>query len=409
MSEPRPMIANELVDTARFRQGLPDAPYASGRGDNRSVALPATKNRPGQNDPTRRSFWLRSFFSLRAQLVFAYSILLALVALIAALLIYMQPSRYYVALVAAVVVVVGSILAYVCTTLLLRPLGRVIDASQAIALGDLEQRDRLILHQPPQDDIDRLAGSLNEMVTRLEKAEELQHVSEQSFRQFFSDASHQLRTPLTSIRGFTEILIRGAIDDMKTREHVLLRLKSESERMTLLINDLLTLARLSDGYPLKLQYADLIELATEAIEQTRRRANDERVISLEIATGERLGVQVDCARIKQVLFILLDNALKYGRQAPEGKITFSLDKQANKAVLRISDNGEGILQEDLEHIFESFYRGRQRRSPNQNSIAGTGLGLTIAHSIVQAHNGSISATSEPGKGTQFVVVLPCVE
>jgi two-component system OmpR family sensor kinase len=324
------------------------------------------------------------------------------------LLTYMQPSRIYMLLVVIGTVLVGLLLAYLFTTWLLRPLWRVIDASQAIAVGDLAQRERLVLHKPPQDDIDRLAGSLNEMVTRLEKAEELQKASEQRFKRFFSDASHQLRTPLTSIRGFTEILMRGAIDDPKTRQHVLERMKSESERMTNLINDLLTLARLDDGYSLKLQYTDLIELATEAINQAKKRARDERKILFELKTEQRLGALVDCERIKQLLFILLDNALKHGRSAPDGLVTLLLDRQGEQAVIRVIDNGDGIDQEDLKHIFDTFYRGRHPHVSDGAKV-GTGLGLAVASTIVEAHHGKISVVSEPGKGTEFEVLLPCVE
>jgi signal transduction histidine kinase len=371
--------------------------------ESEQTRLPLVSNGHNNTPP-----WLRPFFSLRAQLLFAFCVLLLLVVLTSSLLTYMHAQRLYIVAVAAAVVLAGSLLAYIFTTWLLRPLWRVIDASQAIAVGDLAQRERLVLHKPPQDDIDRLAGSLNEMVTRLEKAEELQKASEQRFKRFFSDASHQLRTPLTSIRGFTEILMRGAIDDPKTRQHVLERMKSESERMTNLINDLLTLARLDDGYPLKLQYADLIELATGAINQARKRVNDERKIVFELKTEKRLGALVDCERIKQLLFILLDNALKHGRSAPDGLVTLRLDRQGDQAVIRVMDNGEGINQEDLKHIFESFYRGRHPHLSDGAKI-GTGLGLAVAHTIVEAHHGKISVVSEPGKGAEFEVMLPCVE
>jgi two-component system OmpR family sensor kinase len=352
--------------------------------------------------------WLRPFFSLRAQFLLAFYVILLPTVFSSTLLTYMQPSRIYMLLVVIGTVLVGLLLAYLFTTWLLRPLWRVIDASQAIAVGDLAQRERLVLHKPPQDDIDRLAGSLNEMVTRLEKAEELQKASEQRFKRFFSDASHQLRTPLTSIRGFTEILMRGAIDDPKTRQHVLERMKSESERMTNLINDLLTLARLDDGYSLKLQYTDLIELATEAINQAKKRARDERKILFELKTEQRLGALVDCERIKQLLFILLDNALKHGRSAPDGLVTLLLDRQGEQAVIRVIDNGDGIDQEDLKHIFDTFYRGRHPHVSDGAKV-GTGLGLAVASTIVEAHHGKISVVSEPGKGTEFEVLLPCVE
>jgi len=305
------------------------------------------------------------------------------------------------------VVMLGAVLTWAATAILLRPLWRVTDAAQAIAIGDLEQRGRLPLRLPPQDEIDRLAGSLNEMATKLEHAQEMQSASEERFRRFFSDASHQLRTPLTSIRGFTELLMRGAKDDAEMSERILSRMKHENERMTNLINDLLTLARLDDKHPLKLKYTDLIEIAIESIEQTRARANDDRRISLDIGINARLGLQADRERIKQLLFILLDNALKHGRPAPEGMITLKLDKQDRQVIILVKDNGEGIAPEDLGHIFEAFYRGRHH-SPATSSV-GAGLGLAIASAIVHIHHGMITACSSAESGTEFKVTLPCAD
>jgi signal transduction histidine kinase len=374
------------------------------------TAVSLNQNNRRNQEP--RSPWLRPFFSLRAQLLFAYSLILATIILAASLLEYMQLSRLYIVLVVAIMVLVGFILSYLLTTWLLRPLWRVVDASQAIAAGDLAQRERLVPHQPPQDDIDRLAGSLDIMVSQLERAERLQYASEQRFKQFFSDASHQLRTPLTSIRGFTEILMRGAINDSNSRQHVLERIKSESERMTRLINDLLTLSRLDNSHPPRRQYIDMIELANEAIAQAIARTRDDRTIRLELVTMERLGLKADEEQIKQLLFILIDNALKHGRQTPDGEVILRLDKQSEQIVIKVIDNGEGIDQGDLQHIFESFYRGRPRhmadssKNNNKSSTGGAGLGLTIAQAIVRAHSGSISAYSEPGKGTAITILFP---
>ncbi len=355
--------------------------------------------------------WLRPFFSLRAQLTFACFLIISAVAIIGSILDYQSMSLTYLGFVIIGTIVVGTLLAFAFISLLLRPLWRVTDAAQAIALGDLKQRERLPLRLPPQDEIDRLAGSLNEMVTRLERAEEMQLMSEQRFRRFFSDASHQLRTPLTSLRGFTEVLARGAKDDPETAQRVLKMMKSEAERMTNLINDLLTLARLDDSRPIKMEYVDLLALAAEEIEKTRLRSKDARTISLSIMTEKRLGLQGEAERIRQLLFILLDNALKYGHTSIEGVITVQLDRQNGHAIVRVIDNGEGIAQDDLARIFDAFYRGQHKKSASSNgtSSVGTGLGLTIAVAIVRAHHGTISVYSEPGKGTTFSLKLPCID
>jgi two-component system, OmpR family, sensor kinase len=368
--------------------------------------LLTTEGGSGRNAPP----WLRPFFSLRVQLLFAYCLVLIMAVILVYMLTYQQTSSLYIGLVTLGIVAICSLLIFFFTTILLRPLWRVTDAAQAIAVGDLKQRERLPLRLPPQDEIDRLAGSINEMVTRLEHAEEMQRTSEQRFQRFFSDASHQLRTPLTSIRGFTEVLIRGAKDDPETALRVLKRMKSESERMTYLINDLLTLSRLDEHSALKMQYVNLTELATESTEQAKKRVNDGRTLTLSITTQENLGLQGDRERLKQLLFVLLDNALKHGRSGPEGIITMQIDRRDNQAIIHVIDNGNGITKEDQAHIFDSFYRGRQP-SPGLNgtTIVGTGLGLTIAAAIVRAHQGTISVKSEPGKGTEFTLALPCID
>lgn len=351
--------------------------------------------------------WLRPFLSLRIQLTIGYGLLLLFVILMLLAAFSQHFSMFLLEVFVFALLVLGTLLAFGLTSLLLRPLLRTTDAAQAIALGDLKQRDRLPLRMPPQDEIDRLAGSLDAMAVRLEHAEEAQNQSEQRFSRFFSDASHQLRTPLTSIRGFTEILLRGVNrDDPEATQHALYRMKSEAERMTRLINDLLTLARLDDTRLLKTQYTDLVELAEERIAQVKTQANDGRAITLVVNADAGLGVQADRERLKQLLFILLDNALKYGRPAPDGIITLQLEQRNGHAIIRVIDNGEGISEEDLHHIFDAFYRGHHRQAVI--SSTGSGLGLAIAERIVRVHNGTIAATSTVQEGTVFTVTLPSV-
>jgi signal transduction histidine kinase len=374
------------------------------QGDRLSQPLVVPLREP---ESRKAPYWLRPFLSLRVQLTLIFSLILILVMSCSTILLNRQNPPFPSAIVIIGGVAIGTALAYVFIRLLLRPLWQVTDAAQAIASGDLEQRERLPIRLPPQDEIDRLAGSLDEMVTKLERAQEMQRATEERFRRFFSDASHQLRTPLTSIRGFTELLLRGMKDDPEVVPRILRRMKDETERMTHLIADLLTISRLDDVHLLRLKYIDLVEMAVESIEQARARANDERKISFVLETEERLGLQADRERIKQLLFILLDNALKYGRPAPDGVITLKLDKYDGQVELVVIDNGEGIAEQDMGHIFDAFYRGRHRSTPV--SSGGSGLGLTIASAIARAHNGSITVNSEAGNGTEFRVILPAAD
>ena len=326
------------------------------------------------------------------------------------------------------VLVVGVLAGGAMLSRALGPLTRMTQTARRIASGDLSQRVRL-----PQsgDEIGQLAGTFDEMVARIESAFAAQQASESRMRQFIADASHELRTPLTSIRGYTDVLLRGAKDDPETATQVLLATRNEAERMSRLVNDLLTLARLDVGRPLDLQPVDLIALAGEAVDQARILAG-EREVALHTDGGGRLMLMADSDRLKQVLLVLLDNALKYGRQTPDGWVRVEVQRTEQNAVVTVTDNGEGIAPEDLPHIFDRFYRaqraarGRQVKEASLHSPAamlaqpggvaddtprrakkeGSGLGLSIAQAIVRAHGGTLSVRSQLGRGTQFTITLP---
>jgi two-component system OmpR family sensor kinase len=308
--------------------------------------------------------------------------------------------------IAAIVITgAGSVAIFFFTNLLLSPLRHMRDAAQAIALGDLKQRVRL---PRSNDEVGALAVSFNEMVDQLERAFEQQRASEQRTRRFVSDASHELRTPLTSLRGFTDVLMRGAKDDAETLQRSLKLMKNETERMSRLINDLLTLARLDEGHPLQIKRVDILDMAIEAVEQTRILAVDGRDVSLRLATqDEQWEVQADVDRLKQVLLILFDNAIKYGRPGAGGWIVLAIDKRDSTIYLSVIDNGKGIPAEDIPLIFEPFYRGHSLPiAADGTPIAGAGLGLSIALAIVRAHRGDIAVQIDPGKSTTFTVMLP---
>ena len=299
---------------------------------------------------------------------------------------------------------VGSAAIFFFTNLLLSPLRHMRDAAQAIALGDLKQRVRL----PQSDDeVGALAISFNEIIDQVERAFEGQHASERRMHRFISDASHELRTPLTSLRGFTDVLMRGAKDDPEILQRSLKLMKNETERMSRLVNDLLTLARMDEGNPLNIERINMLDLGAEAIEETRILADDGRDVSLQLTKeDEQLEVLADADRLKQVLLILFDNALKYGRPGIGGWVVLAIEKQDNTILLHVIDNGKGIAEVDLPHVFERFYRGQNPPSSGYGTpIAGAGLGLSIALAIVHAHQGDLMAQSEPGN-TTFTVTLP---
>ncbi len=311
-------------------------------------------------------------------------------------------------IVAALLIVIGVFALFFLTLYLLRPLRRVSDAAQAITLGDLQKRERLLPLMKGDDEVSRIAASLSTMGEQLERATKAQQSSEQRFRRLISDASHQLRTPLTSIRGFAEVLIRGAKDDPETALRVLKLIKSEAERMTRLINDLLLLARLDDAQNPEKQFIDLVNLALEGVERAKGLAKDGRKIGIYFSTHERLNIQANADQLKQVLHILFDNAIKYGRPAPDGWIRLQLDCQDGYAILQVIDNGKGIHPDDLPHIFERFYRGEHMptyASPWKVPL-GTGLGLPIARAIALAHEGNITVASTPDIETIFTVKIP---
>jgi two-component system OmpR family sensor kinase len=219
------------------------------------------------------------------------------------------------------------------------------------------------------------------------------------------------------------VLLRGAKDDPETTERVLLATRREAERMSRLVNDLLTLARLDTGRPLETQPIDMVALAGECVDQARILAG-EREVTMRTDRRGRLMVVGDPDRLKQVLLVLLDNALKYGRQTPDGWARVSVSRHDGRAIITIEDNGPGIAPEDLARIFERFYRAeraaRARRmtgAPNGAAPApqattskaeGSGLGLAIAQAIAQAHGGSLTVQSTPGTGTAFTLTLALI-
>jgi two-component system phosphate regulon sensor histidine kinase PhoR len=225
---------------------------------------------------------------------------------------------------------------------------------------------------------------------------------ERTRQEFVANVSHELRTPLSLIKGFVETLIDGAEKNPASRRRYLQTIEKQTDRLAFLIEDLLTISRLESGQVvLNLQPVELRDETERVIGDLRARMQDKKVIiANEIPEG--LTAKADADRLQQVLFNLIENAIKYGR--PSGRVTIGGRPAAGgKIEISVRDDGPGIPAESRDRVFERFYRVDRARS---RETGGTGLGLAIVKHIVQAHGGEVWLQSEVGEGTTFHFTLP---
>jgi two-component system OmpR family sensor kinase len=289
-------------------------------------------------------------------------------------------------------------LGYLVVRIGLRPLAEIERTAEAIAAGDLSRR---VARDEPGTEVGRLGASLNSMLGQIEHAFDEQQASERRLRQFLADASHELRTPVTSIRGYSELFRRGASARPDDLALAMRRIEDESIRMGMLVDDLLLLARLDQGRPLDLARVDLAALAADAAADAQVLAPD-REITLDAARP--VVVTGDEQRLRQVATNLVQNAL---RHTPAGTpVEVRVGVQGSSAILAVRDEGPGLSPEHAARIFERFYRADPSRS---RESGGTGLGLSIVKSIAEAHGGRARVETAPGRGATFVVVLPLAD
>ena len=246
------------------------------------------------------------------------------------------------------------------------------------------------------DTTTRMSTNVREYLNRLEQEKQIR-------QEFFSNASHELKTPITSIRGYVELLDTPMADNAEMRKDFLSRIKKEAVRMTRLIDDILMISRLeSGGAQAELKDIRTLEIAREAASSVEGMAK-ERQIQVETDADDFL-ICADARQMEELFTNLLSNAVKYNLDG--GRVWLSLKKERKDMVLIVSDNGVGIPKESLGRIFERFYRVDKGRSRKQG---GTGLGLSIVKHIVNFYHGTVKVVSsqEEGKrGTSFIVRLP---
>ena len=298
------------------------------------------------------------------------------------------------ALVTGAVLVALALVGLWVVRLGLKPLTAIGETAAMIAAGDLSQR---VERDDERTEVGRLGRALNAMLHQIETAFRAREASEQKLRRFVADASHELRTPLSAVRAYAELFERGAAARPEDLERSMRGIERESERMSVLVGDLLLLARLDEGRPLERKDVDLTHIVKESVE-TARMLDPGRAIRAEL---EQLSVTGDADRLHQLVDNLLANVRAHA--GSNASVDVTLRAEDGLARLEVADDGPGMDADQLEHVFERFYRADSSRT---RASGGAGLGLSIVAAVAEAHGGRVSAYSSPGGGATFVIELP---
>lgn len=280
----------------------------------------------------------------------------------------------------------------------LEPLHDLEMTSRRITSGDLSER---VPQTDPRTEVGGLAEAMNSMLSRLESAfneleESRQDALESNERtqQFTADVSHELRTPLTSIQGFAELGTREQPDNP-----LFSKILGQSKRMSLLVEDLLTLARLDQGATLTLEEVDLVAVTLDAVDMLNGVSEGRKI---DVVFESSVMHKVDPGPFRQIVTNLVSNALYY----TPGAVTVTVSKMPDgSSILKVEDEGPGINPEDIEHVFDRFYRADTSRSRN---TGGSGLGLSIVASLVKAHEAELTLESSPETGSVFTVAFSTI-
>ena len=297
-----------------------------------------------------------------------------------------------------IAVLTSTVLALMMSYYISRRVGGFVQemthASRRIAAGQYGERIEGVPPRDQQDELDELTDSFNQLAAALERTEAVR-------RELITNVTHELRTPLTAIQGYMEALMDGVLPPDAT---TYAKVHGEASRLRRLVGDLQELSRLEEGaYHLELTHMRCQDLVQQAVDHLAPQYAEKGIdLSLEMAPTP-LMVRVDKDRVLQILYNLLGNALQYTPAG--GQVAVRVRSGTQQRVdIQVRDTGIGIAPEHLPHLFERFYRADPSRS---RAGGGTGIGLTIAHHLAQAHGGTITAHSEgPGHGSTFTLQLP---
>lgn len=292
---------------------------------------------------------------------------------------------------ALVPVVLLFITVYAISYTLTRPLQLMSEASRSMSKGDFSKR----IPVNGDDEINELAAAFNQMTNSLVQLEGMR-------RSFIANVSHELKTPMTTIEGFVDGIIDGTIEPEK-RKYYLTIVSEETKRLSRLVQSMLSLTKLESGeMQIKLEPADFAKIICTTVIAQEQRIEKKNLEIEGLDNIEETIVNIDSDLFHQVIYNLVDNAVKFTDE--NGYIRFSLEKVDNNSIsFKIRNSGEGILPKDLPFVFDRFYKADKARSAVKDS---TGLGLYIVKTIVDIHNGKITARSLYGEYTEFEIILP---
>jgi two-component system OmpR family sensor kinase len=286
----------------------------------------------------------------------------------------------------------------------LRPLTEIERTAEAISKGELSRR---VSAKENHTEVGRLALTFNSMLAEIEAGFDARAETEERLRRFVADASHELRTPLTSIRGYAELFRRLHDKDPQVASRSVSRIEQEADRMSVLIEDLLLLARLDEGRPTRADPLDLSTVVADSVEAARATEPD-RPLMLDRPAAAVM-VHGDAMRLRQVIDNLLSNVRSHTSPESAARVTVSTvpggAAGSYLARVEVADQGSGLSADQMERVFERFYRAEVSRARTRG---GTGLGLAIAASIVDNHGGRVGVESEVGVGTRFWFEIPAL-
>lgn len=295
---------------------------------------------------------------------------------------------------------IAMVLGYFLSTTVTERIQLLKSAAEKLAQGDLQTR----VPVQGRDEVAGLAVTFNQMAQQLQAADQKQRELENLRRDLIAWVSHDLQTPLASMRAILEALSDGVVEDPETVKRYLNTAQRDVRYLSALIDDLFQMAQLdAGGFPLHLAEASLSDLVSDTLESFTELAKQQELTLEGNVDSDVDPVHMDTQAIGRVLNNLIGNALRH--TSNRGRVSVWVRRTPQGVEVTVSDTGAGIRAEDLPYIFERFYRGDASRSRNRGT-GGAGLGLAIARGIVQAHRGEIKVESQLGKGTQFTFYIP---